>query len=262
MILYHYIPHKRINGTLFYCFEYFAFLNTLEKTEFWIFGISDRNLDYIKKIFKNKYNVSDKLLEKIRKISLKDFITVPKKIIILDNRTYNNLRSFLGSKKVFWFNNHNGGIKKNENDKTYGEYSYQNFEIKEGLKFYFDIYKKISKSENKIYLSSPSKTDSEITKILNSKNIFLNGEILFKNPNLHLDNLFEKFSTLVYLHNGQEDGNNRLIIESYYYNKNILLFDYSDKEDSVHHRFHLGSKNLDYFYLTKENKLIKDYLDS
>ena len=268
MILYHFIKHKKINGTLFYCFEYFVFLNQYKNTEFWIFDISDKDLETVKNIFKDRYNFDYSLLDKIKSIHLKDFLKAPKKVIVLDNRTYQNLRLFLPKSQVLWHKtdskNYNFQTETlNEKDIMYGSYYYQKYDIEQHLQFHFDIYKPLKKSGDKILISSPSKSLEQSMQIIESKGIFFNkNNIFFKDSLEHKENLFETFNTFIYLKTETMDTNNRLIVECYYYNKNIILID-SYQEDSVYFRLQeLNKYGIDYFRLSLENKLIKEYLDS
>lgn len=268
MILYHFIKHKRINGTLFYAFEYFVFLNKYKDTDLWLFDISDKNLEYVKNIFKDRYNFDHKLLDKIKSVHLKDFIKYPNKIIILDNRTYENLRKFFPKAKVLW---HKTDIKQynyldekiNPNDITFGSYHFQKYEVKQHLQFNWDIYPEIKTSTNKIFISKLSMSNESALDILDSKNIFIDkSKIFIKNDSTHYNNLFEEFNTFIYIKNPHiTDTNHRLLVESYYYNKNIILVD-DYKNDSVYIRFQeLQKYGIDYFRLSTKNKMIEEYLD-
>jgi hypothetical protein len=267
MILYHFIKHKKINGTLFYAFEYFVFLNKYKDTDLWLFDISDKNLEYIKNIFKDRYNFDHKLLDKIKSVHLKDFLKYPDKIIILDNRTYENLRKFFPKAKVLWHKtdskNYDYQIEKlNSKDIRYGSYYYQKYDIEQHLQFHFDIYKPLTKSGDKIFISSLSNSLEQAITMMENKNVFINkNKIFFKDNINHTNNLFEEFSTFIYFKTEAMDTNNRLVVESYYYNKNIILVD-DIKEDSVYFRLkELNEYGIDYFRLNTKNKMIEEYLD-
>jgi hypothetical protein len=268
MILYDFIQHKKINGTLFYCFEYFLFLNKYKDTEFWIYNISDNDMKFIMNVFKNKYVFDENILEKIKIPKLKDFLNTPETVIILDNKTYDRLRCFISKSKILWHKTDNKEDnfrtkKYKKSDITFGSYWYQNYDIFETLQFNFEIYPKILNTSNNIFISSPSLTNNQSLFLLESKNIFINkNKILFKEDNKHIKNLFEEFNTFIYVHNDKIDTNNRLIVEAYFYNKNIILVD-STKNDSTYFRLNdLNKFGIDYFNLSLDNKLIKEYLDT
>ena len=266
MILYHFLKNKPINGTLFYCFEYFVFLNKYKDTEYWIYDISENQLNKIKNIFIERYDFDHKLLDKIKIARLKSFCNVPETCIILDNRTYRYLRSLIKT-KVLWHNTESKvqGVfypPKKDVDTTFGSYDYQDYEIYQHLQFNFEIYKKIDKSENKIFISCPERDIEETIKILKEKNIFINRDNIYLKHSNHISNTFERFNTFIYIHTTFFDRNHRMLIESFYYNKNIILID-DYKNDSVFIRYNeLQEKGINYFNLTKENKLIKAYLDN
>ena len=260
MILYYFLNNKPINGSLFYCFEYFIFLNDYKDTEFWIYGIAEKQLNNIKQIFINKYDFEINLLNKIKCCKIKDFTKKFSKVIILDNNTYNNLRGFLKS-KVLLHNTNNKSLKnKNIDDIVFGSYYYQNRDVKQHLQFHFKIFKKLINVKDNIFISFPERTLEQSLKYLKSKNILVHKKTFIKN-NKHTFNLFENFNTFVYIHN-IFDTNNRLIVESFYYDKKIIIFD-DFKKDSINIRYkELNNKGIDYFKLTLNNKLIKEYIDN
>jgi hypothetical protein len=265
MILYHFINNKWINGTLFYCFEYFVFLNQYQDTEFWLFDITDKKLQYIKEIFKNKYDFDTELLSKIKRVNLKDFKKTHEKAIILDNRTYHNLRLFLSDTEVLWQKTDNPSFnfsidKTSEKDTLFGSYHFHKYEIEQHLQFHFDIYKPLRKTKNQIYISSLSIDKDKVVKILQTRGIFLDNKIFFKDTTNHKENLFEEFNTFLYLKNDSLDTNNRLIVESYYYNKNIILVDDKQDDSSFQRLQELNEYGIEYFRLSLKNKLIQKYL--
>ena len=266
MILYNFITQKKVNGTLFYCFEYFIFLNKFKYTEFWIYDISEKDFKYIIEIFKNKYNFDHKLLKQIKIFHIKDALKAPEKVIILDNRTYENLRLFFPNSQVLWHKTEGSNefitTKTHEKDITFGSYSYQKYEVHQHLQFHFDIYKKLEKSENKIFISSLSITEEQTKKYLFSYNVLYNeNKIFFKNDNKHHKNLFENFNVLLYVKNHNIDTNNRLIVESYFYDKIIILVDKEQNDSAFLRLKKLNEYGIEPFVLTKENKLIQEYLN-
>jgi len=269
MILYHFLKHKKINGTLFYCFEYFVFLNKFKDTEFWLYDISPKDLEYIKSIFINKYNFDNTLLSKIKICNIRDFKQNFDKVIILDNRTYKNLNIFCKNAQILWQKTDGIGISCNNaepstNTTTFGAYYYQNYEISQHLQFNWEIYKNINTKSNNIFITGVSLLKKELIQILKDKQIILDyNNVLFKDPVIHHNNLFEHFNTIIYIKNpNMMDTNHRLLVECWYYHKNIIIID-DEKQDSVNIRYNeLQEKGIDYFNLTKENKLIKAYLDN
>ena len=107
-VLYNFITHKKINGTLFYCFEYFCLLKKYNSDiKFVIFNCSFDDLNYIKSIFNDKYSFNEQFLDDIIVIQrYSDIIKLKlKNVLTLDVRTYETLYAFLQKSKIFAYAN-------------------------------------------------------------------------------------------------------------------------------------------------------------
>jgi hypothetical protein len=259
MLIYHNIKHKLINGTLFYAFEYYIFLRQYKDLEFFIFDATEYELTKIKNIFKNRYNFNHKYLDDVKSASIKDIYDAShryKKAIILDHRTYNNVYMFLKKIDILCYAQNHTPFKRKPNLKLYGYYQYQDYDIKEKLQFNFTIYPIIS----------DIKTNKKFITILNAdiemlKNKYPNA--IFRDTHNHINNIFETFDTLIYYHGDGIDTNNRLIVEAFYYNKEVILIDNGYQNDSVYFRYiDIKENGIQSYKLTKNNKMIKDYLEN
>ena len=261
-ILYEVIPHKPINGSLFYCYEYYRFIDNLKQDI--IFIIKDTSKKYknlILNTIENKYLTdSDNIIFTHSIMEIYKLSKSIDKILFLDTRSYRNNFEFLETKNIYLYNNDNNFYRpKTKNLRVYGYYDYQDFDFKTLLKFYFDIYPPLKKSKKGYFLSSTLKNINEkISKKISEK---IKGNKIEKNVFQHVNNLFESFDTLVYIHSTL-DTNNRIIIESAFYNKNIEFIDEISIIDSSHLRYKdVKNRKLNKYYLTKDDILIKDFIN-
>lgn len=259
-VFYSLIHHKKINGTLFYCFEHFVFLNKFKKTNFYIKDCSEEDLKTILKIFKEKYDYDSNLDELIFPISsIREIYRIDiEKALFLDIRSLNEILLFLKCKDIYSFVNEEGILpESNKNIKYYGIYDYQKYDVEQMLQINFDIFKKIDNKFTDAAFVSLSKSSNykEYFKIKERK-------IIVKSPNEGLGNIFELVDALYFLHNSI-DTNNRAIPEAFFYNKRIEIF-HSDSNliDSVVLRYEDCLKgNLRNYWLDENNKIIRDMIE-
>jgi len=258
-VFYDLIPHKKINGSLFYAFEYFVFLNKFKKTVFYISNIRDEYIGELKEVFKNRYNFNNHLLDRIIAIkTIKQYTLINKNIkkaLFVDVRSYENIHAFLNCPLVI-YSNEAHEITTKKPHKVFGYYDYQNFQIKEKLKFNFEIYKPISNKKTNTAL---------VTRVLGAENVIhkidiKENNIIYKPKEHAIESVFEKFDTLYYYHSFL-DTNNRLIVESLYYNKNVEIIYTGLKKDSVYYRYNdIMNNGVDGYRLTKDDLIIQEML--
>ena len=277
-IIYKVLNHKKINGTLFYCFEYFLYLqdillesntNTNININLILYNETDRKFyDFLFEKY-SYYNIkSYKNLKTVNKI--KDLYKYKDSDIILylDTRSFESTKAFFKNSKILFFCSNVNDFRNLKainfnNVKVFGFYDYQQIPlknvktIKENLRFYFDIFPKIEKSENKTFVSSPNTLPKNIEE--NLKDYFT------KRKSENIPNLFEKFNKFLYYHDSI-DTNNRLIIEAIFYNKKIEIIEPKIIKDSIHIRnkeFQKKGKDmlLDY-KLSKNDKIIESIINN
>jgi len=254
-VYYHFLKNKKVNGTLFYCFEYFEFLNRFEDTYFYIHKINEEDLEFVKNIFKERYEFDHTLLDKI--IATDDIKSVYKsqspKNLCLDIRTFDTIGPLIQGDFYVFVNGNNDQSEyvltrsKMKNIKYYGSYEYQNFDEYNILKLNFDIFKKFdSPSESEQFESSGG-----------MKNIRNKHS---KKPSTFI-NIFEKYKTFKYIHNTM-DTNNRFIPECFYYGRELEFVDECKIQDSSIFRYNdCKSGNLNKYRLDKDDKIIQDILN-
>lgn len=260
-IFYFFKKNAKINGTLFYCFEYFAFCRSLNvDVKFYLYQISEKDLDYVKGIFKNKYQVNDDVLNSIEAVNFVNEIYQLKiqKALILDIHSFNQIYYFIPCDIICYSNEAHGMIRSDKkNIEYYGFYKYQNFDVSEKLKLNFNIFKPIKESKEKsVFVSS---------RLFNYKDFNLPQEladyqIITKHEDEHRENMFELFDTVYYYHSAL-DTNNRLIPECFFYNKKIVI-EYNGKyDDSIYLRYtDIKENGLAPYTLDENDLMVKGFL--
>lgn len=261
-VLYTFKDQNKINGTLFYCLEYFAMARTLDSSvSFFIYNISSKDFEIVLNMFKNKYDLPADFYKHIHAINgVKDLYAIDAmSYLILDIHSFNQIYYFLKAPIHCYSNENHKMIRSVEKPiKYYGHYEYQRFDIDVKLKLNFDIFKKINDhSDNAVFVSSRLDNYKDIKYPESLKGL----KIFTKNKNQHYPNLYELFDTVYYYHSAL-DTNNRLIPEAFFYKKKIII-EYSDlPTDSIYLRYEDISKNgLGNYTLSKDDVMLINFLN-
>jgi len=92
-VVYKHKPNNKINGTFFYCFEYFQFLKKFVDVKFYIVDISEKDINLISKIFTEKYTSNFNDVVPIKIIDL--YKLKLDQTLILDVMTFYDCKEFL-----------------------------------------------------------------------------------------------------------------------------------------------------------------------
>ena len=254
-VYYHFLKDKKINGTLFYCFEYFVFLNKFNDTYYYIHKIDTKDLEFVKEVFKTKYDFDHKLLDKIIPVNAISEIykSQGNKNLCLDVLSFNSIHPFIQN-NFYVFENGNSGGKyfkpqksKIKNIKYYGSYNYQQYEKYCTLKLNFDIFKKFEEPIEDNCFTSMGMVKNTKDKNTKKSNVFIN--------------IFEKYKRFKYIHNIL-DANNRIIPECFFYKRELEFVDECKIIDSAVLRYEDCRKgNLKNYWLSKDDEIIQDILD-
>lgn len=255
VICFHCNDHKKINGTLFYCYEYFCFIKKyIPNLKLLFINSNEEDIIMYKSIFENKYKI---LYDDI--FYIKSPLNLIKlkidNMLILDVFTYKKIKDFTNKIKIIriYSDTNHDFLNNNKNHIFYGYYNYQKFNIKTRLKLYKELHKTFEKNGNKIFLTGPNIDYEQTVKILN-----LNPDnLLIKQNNNHYSDLFEQVNKIIYFHNGNLDTNNRIIVESFIHNIDIDIIFNNNFTDSVFERYNSNKEDL---YLDESDILIKDFL--
>lgn len=261
-VLYEFKKYKKINGTLFYCFEYYSFLRQRDPSiKFVIFRISESDFERVLEVFRERYSVSNEVFENIIRVrSVKALHDLSfSKNLIMDMKTFDSLYMFLRG-DILCFANEKHDFKRSEHKKIvyYGYYDYQDYDVQTMLKLNFDIFRPARGGKDQLLVSTvTSNFDAAlIPDALKGK------KIIRKSLLDHYDNFFDQFDTLFYIHTGH-DTNNRLIPECYYYGKEVVVAYTGLPKDSVYYRHEDIKKNgLASYRLIENDPMIVDFLEA
>lgn len=250
-VVYKFQPHNKLNGTLFYCFEYAAFLNA----PLYVVGISDKDLLLVRKIFSEKYTTPPDFVVPVSVTNL--YSLGLEKTLILDVKTFYGCKEFL-TNEVHVFSNEPHEMFRYKNDRSvtyYGSYPYQQYDVFNYLKLNFNIFKKLERKGNGAFISGPIVDGYEYpepTKL-----------VITKKHDRGLGNLFELIDVVHYIHTGL-DTNNRIIPEAVHYGKDVTIVDKAPEVvDSVVLRYEdIQQNGLINYTLTTEDEMVKACLRS
>jgi len=247
-IIYFHQENNKINGTLFYCAEYFLELRKhLMPTEinFYIINLNDKDQKIIEEVFRDKYKLEINFIQikvtQLRGLNLD-------KILVLDINTLMKIKDFYRG-NIIAFSNKEHSIKQ-KNIVFYGSYHYQNYKHECILKLGLDTHRDVSKG-HLTFISCPNK------RLADNWNPELKKDYIFKNLNIPHIGLFDKIDLIIYIHVGL-DTNNRIIIEAFYHNKEIIIQESTNIKDSVQERYNDCLKgNLNKYLLNKNDLMVQ-----
>ncbi|RLA76996.1 MAG: hypothetical protein DRG78_18050 [Epsilonproteobacteria bacterium] len=247
-VVYKFKEHNKINGSLYYAFEYYCKLKKFTDIKFYIVGVSDSDFIMVKNAFKDKYDTN--LIDSIISILPSDLYRLKlDKILMINVLTYDYLRGFLtGECHVYSDEYHDNYRPKIGSVKYYGFYDYQIFDIKYEINLNFEIFKKVTKG-SKVFISAPK---------IESLKFPREDNYIFKDSKKISSNLFNDIYKIIYVHQSL-DTNNRIIPEGFYLNKEVQLINRTDIIDSTLIRYkNLVDKKKDY-NLKDDDLLIKEF---
>lgn len=263
-VIYHSNEHKKINGTLFYCFEYYAFLKThIPDIRYVICNASSVDIEWFKRIFKEKYTVNDNVINDIVCVDKRTDIVKLKlsNVLLLDINTYQKVKPFLGAAKSIriYSNELHDCLNTRANHVFYGFYeTYQRFNKKTRLKFYVDIHRTYTVRGEKVFVTSLNSDNDYILGVLN----LTREQAFVKNVNAHNANLFENINRMIYWHGPVTDTNNRAVVESYIHSIPLEVHLNGWYSDSIYERTEeLKQNGLTDFTLTPYDILIQDFVN-
>lgn len=257
-ILYVSKKHKKINGTLFYCYEYFSFLNQFTDVKFLILNADEKDFELFNNIFKEKYSNYNIVKHNIINVNRTDLLKLNiNTLLFLDIVSYEKSLMFISKVKNILMYSNNGH--KYNIEKTYGFYDYQKFNYKTRLKFFIDIHKTYNEHKNKTFISA---LEADNTKVLFDIGLKID-DVYMKENNKHHSEFFKNVNKIIYWHVGNLDKNNRLIVEAYIHNLDCEVYCNGYFNDSVFERYNeLKQNGLNEFNLTHDDILIKDFLNA
>lgn len=256
-VVYKFKPHNKINGTLFYCFEYFKFLRKYVDLNFYIVGITDSDLQLVCDMLKEKYNTDIDGIVPLRQVELHSLNL--DRTLILDVNTFYDVKEFL-TNNVHCFSNETHPVFRYKNDRTvtyYGSYDYQNYDVFNYLKLNFEIFKPCG-SKPGVFVSclDPKYIRFEYERLQKQ----FDRPIILKKQHTGIGNLFDQIDAVHYIH-VVRDTNNRIIPEGFFYGKTVTIEEVYTELDSIRLRYDdIVQNGLGNYTLTDSDEMIKAML--
>lgn len=258
-VLYHVNSHKKINGTLFYCFEYYSLLKQyIPNLKFILLNTSDEDMSMIRDIFIEKYLIDTVDCINLSKIT--DFARLSvKNLLILDINSYKKMKDF--SYKIesirIYSNDIHEYLNKKSNHIFYGWYPYQRYNFKTRLKLFKQLHRTYKDKGSKILVTS---LHGDFKQILNDLNL-KEQDVYIKKLNTHNPNLFQNINKLIYWHSGNFDTNNRSLIEACLHKLDLEIYLNGYESDSIKERYDMILQGkINDFWLDENDILIKDFI--
>jgi len=261
-VIYYCKSHKKINGSLFYAFEYYAFIKQyVPDLTLVLLNCDDEDLQMYKYIFSEKYYTGDLLDDILISVKYLDFLKYNiENALSVDVHTYEKITDLLGRTnhmRVYSDEPHML-LDKKGNHTFYGWYKYQNFNIKARLLFFKELHRTYPEKGDKIFVTSLNSDNNFILKQLGLKK----NEAFVKHLNKHNENLFESINRIVYWHGATRDTNNRPVVEAYIHDVPLEIYYNGWFNDSIYERaLTLAENGLDEFLMTPEDPFIKDFIN-
>jgi|LWDU01.1.fsa_nt_gi hypothetical protein len=251
-VVYKWNLHNKLNGSLFYAYEYAVYL----KTNLYLVGINKKDLDLVKTIFDQKYSSSPSNITAIKLIDL--YSLDLQKTLLVDIKSFYAVKEFLsGDSHVFSNEAHTMFRYKNNRKVTYyGSYDYQNYDVFNYLKLNFSIFKDIIKTGDKTFVSG-------VYPFLGHEKYLNIDNVIMKKHYIGRGDLFELISSVVYIHSSL-DTNNRIIPEAFYYSKSIKIIEQAaDIIDSITFRYNdIKNNGLSNYTLSNDDMMIQGMLNN
>lgn len=265
-----------LTGCIMDAFEYFIKIYEYNKNiKLLLLQTTQNAVNSMISIMKNRYDLSDVsgFDKNIIPIDFKYLLTnVFDKLLVIDRITISKTRGIVRAKEIVVISNTDISLKnidqylyskKLYNVTYYGEmpFHYKDFDYK--MKFLFDKFKKIQNVEEAIYVNVPHYDKQYFTvteKMLDDLNL-PSKPLIFKGGK-HRENLFEKFDTYLYYHvNLWFDPHPRLMIECFYYGKEIIYINNIPILDGSYYRYKdLMLNGIEERELTKDDEIIKQFI--
>lgn len=257
-VVYKFKKDKKLNGTLFYCFEYYSFLRQFIDINFYIVDIDAGDLELVRTIFLQKYNADTSSILPIKRTDLYGLHL--DKTLVLDVMSFYDCKEFLTG-DVLCYSNDNHNMFRYKNDRTityYGSYDFQPYDVFSYLKFNFDIFKPSPITNSGVFISCID--EKYLEDRMHQYEIQFNRPIILKKFNSGVGNIFDYVDAVHYVHMTL-DKNNRIIPEAFYYGRDITIEETVPFVDSVKLRYDdITANGLGNYILTEDDIIVRDML--
>lgn len=257
-IVYLFKPYHKINGTLFYCYEYLEFLKKFYHVSLYLVNITKQDLELVHKLFQEKYTTG---LDDIKSIGLFDLYRLNlDRTLVLDIHSFYSIKEFL-TNDVLVFSNDQHPVFRYKNSRTvtyYGVYDYQPRDKTTTLKLNFDIFR-TSRSQSGTFFSSRHPELVRTRYSIYEQRGFPKP-FYFKSQQHGLGDIFDLIDHVHYVHTTR-DTNNRIIPETFFHDKKFSIDNEYRGLDSVRSRLNDCQRLGPYCYqISIDDQMIQDML--
>jgi hypothetical protein len=249
--------HSRVTGTFFDAFEYYLeILNLNPNIYLTIINGTRKGVKDLINLYNERYNIENSSWTKnILSISKYDLLKIKyDKVLVFGFDTVYHTKGILQAKEIYVVcGKHSNNpkyrySKDNYNVTYYGEMPFHKKDKNYKMKFLFNRFKHLKEVHHNIYIYSPRNRNYSFVKNLNLPK----KSVIIRDENKCIGNVFELFDTYVYYHaNKWFDPTPRMLIEAYWYGKEIIYVNDYDIRDGSWYRYKdlqengLKNRNLD-----------------
>lgn len=255
-VVYRFKPHNKINGTLFYCYEYCQTMRELADAKLYIIGATPDDMQLINNIFVQKYvNLANNIVPLNSVVEL--YALQLDRTLVLDVKTFYDVKEFL-TNDIVCFSNDTHPMFRYKNDRRvtyYGIYDYQRYDHPAMLKLGFHLFKPC-KSQPGVFVSTVN--SAFLKQNRDRLAAQFNKPIILKENQFGAGDIFDKIDAVHYVHYSR-DTNNRIIPEAFFHGKIVTMEQpHPLPIDSVQLRYHdIAANGLGRYTLTTEDEMIQ-----
>jgi hypothetical protein len=256
-VIYKSKTHKKLNGTVFYCYEYSQLLQRYADVKLYIVDITEADFAWIKTVLEQKYTTPTHNLVRVDKYT--DLFGLGLGgALILDIVTLDAVKYLLSGDIICYSNDSHPMWRPARSDRIvtyFGSYDYQPHDISTPLRLNFDIFKP-AKHQPGVFVCAP---DMEyISARMHEWSSRFACPVVTKKPNTGVGNIFDLVHSMHYVHTGK-DKNNRVIPEAFWYGKTVTFDDpYNLPADSATLRYHdILANGLGTYTLTDSDAMVQ-----
>lgn len=220
-VVYKFSAYNKVNGSLFYCYEYCQYLRNFCDCVLYIVNASPNDALTISALFDAKYTVPTNNIKYLSRVT-DIYRERLDKTLVLDINTFNATRAFLTNEILCYSNStHEMFQYKDGRHVTYfGSYDYQRFDVFSYLKLNFDLFKPCKHGDG-VFISGTDVTymtarEHEYIALFSPKPIILKSKVG------GIGDIFDHIDSVHYVHTKQ-DKNNRIIPEAFFHNKMVTM---------------------------------------
>lgn len=256
-VVYKFKSHNKVNGSLFYCYEYCQFLRNYFDCVMYVVCASPGDVHLTTNLFDAKYKVPTNSIQYLNRITDLHGLNLDK-TLVFDIDTFTTVRGLLTNEVLCYSNDTHDMYRYRDNRHVtyFGSYNYQRYDVFSYLKLYFDLFKPC-KSDNGVFISGNDGTylaahAKEYIAEFAPKPVWIKSKLTGSGD------IFDRIDAVHYVHTSQ-DKNNRIIPESFFHGKAVTIScPMNIPTDSVQLRYaDITANGLANYILTEDDLMVQ-----